>query len=240
MLKKSSKKAAERIVRHTLADGTTRVYRYSAYRPKKAKAVGYTVGDLIAAWQRSPEWKATAPKTKEYYSVYIKPLMGMQHVEASRVERRQLLDIRNAIATARGEGAANGFIRTASAVFGWATDNDWIKFTPVARVKRLKGGHLPTWTTQDVELRRIARPASQINASTATSVAKAVRRELGAITMARPFAGRGGRGQPERGPCAVRARDKPSTEPNSAIIRGRMRRPSSGDRSSVLAHSRPT
>jgi hypothetical protein len=118
--RKSSKKpAAERVVKHRLADGTTRVYRYSAYRPKRTKVAGVTVGDLIAAWQRSPEWKALAPATVAGYSTYLKPLMGMQHVQADRIERREILDIRNALAEAKGPGAATGFVRTASALFGW-------------------------------------------------------------------------------------------------------------------------
>jgi integrase len=148
---KSSRKA-ERVVRHVLADGSERTYRYAAYRPNRSKAAGVTVGDLIAAWQRSPEWRALAERTKDYYSEYVRPLMGMQHVEASRIERRQLLDIRNALATARGNGASNAFIRTASAVFGWGVENDWLKASPVARVRRLKGGHLPAWTQAEADL----------------------------------------------------------------------------------------
>lgn len=143
--RKSSRKA-ERTVRHVLADGTERTYRYPAYRPKRTRIAGDTLGDLIAAWERSPEWNALAANTRAGYLTYLRPLMGMQNGQAARVERRDILNIRNAIAGARGNGAATGFVRTASALFGWAVENGWLKASPTARMKRLKGGSLPAWT----------------------------------------------------------------------------------------------
>ena len=110
------------------------------------------MGDLIAAWQRSPEWHALAPNTQANYSTYLRPLLGMQHVQASRVERRQIVDIRNALAEAKGIGASTGFVRTASAIFGWAIENGWLRSSPTLRMKRLKGGHLPAWTSVEAEL----------------------------------------------------------------------------------------
>ncbi|HEV8491705.1 MAG TPA: tyrosine-type recombinase/integrase [Candidatus Angelobacter sp.] len=147
--RKSSRKAAERVVYRTLADGTKRTYRYPAY---KRRPVQETVGDVLAAWQRSPEWNALASVTQRHYSTYIRPLLGMESVAAHKIERRQIVDIRNALVEARGPGAATAFVRAASALFGWAVENGWLKTTPTLRMKRLSGGHLPTWTQQDLDL----------------------------------------------------------------------------------------
>ena len=148
--RRSSKKVpADRVVYRTLADGTKRTYRYPAYRRRPAVE---TVEDVLAAWQRSPEWKALSPVTQSHYSTYISPLLGLGSVAAHRVERREVVDIRNAIAEARGPGAATAFVRAASAMFGWAVENGWLKTTPTLRMRRLPGGHLPTWTQQDLDL----------------------------------------------------------------------------------------
>lgn len=109
------------------------------------------MGDLMAAWQRSPEWRALAPTTQAGYLTYLRPLAGMQRVQASRVARKDITDIRNALAIARGNGASTGFVRTASALFGWAVENGWLKLSPTVRMKRLKGGHLPAWTQAEAE-----------------------------------------------------------------------------------------
>ncbi len=75
----------------------------------------------------------------------------MKNVTAARIERKQITDIRNALAQARGNGAATGFVRAASALFGWALENGWLKTSPTVKMKRLKGGHLPAWTAQEAE-----------------------------------------------------------------------------------------
>jgi integrase len=77
--------------------------------------------------------------------------MGMQHVRADRIERRELIEIRNALAEAKGNGAAAAFVRTASALFGWAVENGWLRFSPTTGMKRPKGGTLPAWTQQEAD-----------------------------------------------------------------------------------------
>lgn len=150
MFKKSSRKGV-RVVRHTLADGTVKEYRYAAYKRKRPAKRGDTLGDLIAAWQSSPEWGALQPSTQAGYTTYTLPLLGMESVAVPKIRRRELTEHRNAIAKARGNGAATGFVRAASALFGWAVDNGWIEHSPMTRVKRLKGGELPAWTDADVD-----------------------------------------------------------------------------------------
>lgn len=152
MFRKSSRKA-ERVVNRVLADGTTKTYRYPPYRGgHKAKVRGDTLGDLIEAWERSPEWLELATTTQNNHQIYLKPLMGMERVEVSKIERRVITDIRNAIAQTRGNGASTGFVKTASALFGWAIENGWLKASPTVRMRRLKGGHLPAWTPEEAVL----------------------------------------------------------------------------------------
>jgi integrase len=146
--RKSSK--AGRVVRRTLADGSVRTYRYAPYRaPKKS---GDSLGELIAAWERSPEWAELRQSTRDFYTRSIRPLSRMDKVPVGKIDRRTITDIRNALAQARGTGTATAFVNTASALFGWAVENGWLENSPMRGMKRLKGGHLPAWTDGEAAL----------------------------------------------------------------------------------------
>jgi integrase len=140
-----------------MQDGSVKVYRYPAYQ-KRRKALGDTVGELISSWEESPEWRALADSTKAGYVTYLRPLIGMERVRVKDITRRELIAIRNAIAVERGNGAATGFVRTTSALFGWAIEAGCIDYSPMIKVKRLPGGHLPAWSAAEVELALAALP----------------------------------------------------------------------------------
>lgn len=135
-----------------MADGTTKTYRYPISAAKRKRKAGDTLGDLIKAWESSPEWKALAPNTQKNYLTYVRPLTPMQHVQAVRIERKQIIAIRNAVAQSIGVGASTGFVRAASALFGWGLENGWLKTIPTLKLKRLKGGTLPAWSQDEADL----------------------------------------------------------------------------------------
>ena len=150
-LRKGSQRKVGRVVRRILADGTTKVYRYGPHKPARPKLAADSIDALIRAYRRSPEWAALRPHTKEVYNIYLRPLEDSGALPAKQFDRRDLLIIRDAIAAARGNGAATGFVRAASAVFGWAVDHDWIKHSPVHRIKKLPSGHLRAWTRHEAD-----------------------------------------------------------------------------------------
>ncbi len=150
-LLKRSKRKAERVVQRKLADGTVRAYRYPSYRPSRTKIPADSLEALIRAYRRSPEWGALGEATQTNYAIYLRPLEEIGHLPVRQMKRRELLLIRDAIAAARGNGAATGFMRAASAVFGWAVDHDWIEHTPVHRIRKLPGGHLRAWTRAEAD-----------------------------------------------------------------------------------------
>jgi integrase len=67
------------------------------------------------------------------------------------MRRRTILETRDDIAAASGHGAANVFIRTASTLFAWAVDREWIETSPAVRIRALEGGHLPQWTEAEAD-----------------------------------------------------------------------------------------
>jgi len=147
-LHRSSQKA-ERVVRKRLADGTVKEYRYPAHAPKAQRYGADSIGALIMAYKCSPEWVRLADATQKTMLVYIRELERLGTISAASITRRDMLEIRDAIASTRGHGAATGFVRAASVVWGWAVDREWIEHSPMERVKTLPNSALPTWTPED-------------------------------------------------------------------------------------------
>lgn len=135
---------ADKVVRRQLADGTVREYRYARGVPRRKRAAD-TLGALIEAYQRSPEWLGLKASTRTNYTIYLRPLDRVKHVAVHAITRRDLLDVRDIIAAKRGPGAATGFVRAVSSLFGWAVDREWRETSPAHRLPALPGGHLAAW-----------------------------------------------------------------------------------------------
>lgn len=148
--RKSSAKGG-RVVRRELADGTVKTYRYGAWKPKRPRIAPESMDALLAAYRRSPEWSALATATRNTYSIYLRLLDRIGHVPVAALKRRELLAIRDSVATTRGNGAGAGFQRAAGALFAWALDRGWIENHPLSRAKSLPRGHLPPWSDAQAE-----------------------------------------------------------------------------------------
>lgn len=145
---KRSKPKAERVVRRKQPDGTTKEYRYPAFKPKAIVPQSDTIAALIDAYKDSPEWRALAEESRRVYSIYLQTLAPVGHTDPKKMTRRDILAMRDAIATGRGNGASSGFVRAAGALFVWAVDRQWLDHSPVTKIKHLAGGRLKAWTPQ--------------------------------------------------------------------------------------------
>lgn len=163
MRKPSSRKPADRIVRHRLADGSVKTYRYPAWTPPVTPA-GDTMRGLLRAFEDSPEWRALAKATQTQYLIYLRPWLETPDTPPREVTRREILAARDVVAKTRGIGAATAFGRVTSALFAWALDRGWVDANPAQRIKALPGGALPAWTEAQItaamaglpeELRRV-------------------------------------------------------------------------------------
>ncbi|HEX3587817.1 MAG TPA: tyrosine-type recombinase/integrase [Candidatus Angelobacter sp.] len=142
---------AQRVVRHTLADGTVKEYRYAPHKPKRRERPADTIDALIEAYRRSPEWHTLAENSRRTYATYLREIEKVGHIRVAEVRRRDLLIARDAIMQSRGRGAAQGFIRSVSALLSWAVDREWIDYSPANRIKALSGGHLRAWSAQEAD-----------------------------------------------------------------------------------------
>ena len=84
------------------------------------------VAALIAAYQGSPEWARLKPHTQVGYGIYLRELAPAGHLRVSDVRRRDILLVRDGIASERGAAAANMFTTVVSLLFRWAVDREWL------------------------------------------------------------------------------------------------------------------
>jgi integrase len=159
-----AKPAGTRTVRKQLADGTVKEYTYSRAAKPKARPTepaSDNLRALIAAYERSPEWHALAPRTVKNRLIALRPLASIGHLRVTEWRRRDILLLRDAIAMARGPAAGNAFASAVATLFAWARDRGWIEHSPADRIRALPGGAYPTWTEAHLAraLQRFAEPA---------------------------------------------------------------------------------
>ena len=145
--------AATRTVRKRLADGTVKEYTYTR-APKQPRATSHaapdSLGALILAYERSPEWNGLAANSRAIRTRAMRDLAKVHDVRVPDWRRRDILLLRDAIAHARGPSAANVFASTISVLFSFAVGRGWIDHSPAARIKALPGGTYPTWTEAEL------------------------------------------------------------------------------------------
>jgi integrase len=147
--KRSPRKPADRIVRHKLADGSVKTYRYPAWNAPATPA-GDTLRGLLRAFEDSPEWRQLSKATQTQYLIYLRPWLEVAETPPREITRREIMAARDVIAKRSGVGAATAFGRVTSALFGWGLDRGWVDFNPAQRLKALPGGSLPAWSEDQI------------------------------------------------------------------------------------------
>lgn len=134
-----------------MADGSIKVYRYPAWKPAAIDDRD-TMRGLLRAYEDSPEWRALSKTTQTQYLIYLRPWLKVGDTPPREVTRRDILAARDAMAKARGLGAATAFGRITSALFAWGQDRGWVEHNPAARLKTLPGGALPAWSEAHIAI----------------------------------------------------------------------------------------
>jgi integrase len=140
---------SDRIVRKTLANGTVRIYRYARDVGPRSRNTPGTVGALIEAYKRSPEWRGLRPASVKHKLAYLRILETVADLPVVDLRRRVVLRLRDEIAAERGDATANCFVAVSSALLSWAVKREEIESNPVRGIERLAGGHLRAWTVQE-------------------------------------------------------------------------------------------
>lgn len=153
-------------VRRVLADGTVREYIY-VRKPPRRRGVPYTpdaVARIIDMWQRSPEWRGLADNSIKRYLYGLRWLDEYRHTPIGEIRRRDMLAVRDAIASSSGNGAANAFIGSVSALMAFAVERGHVEANPLARVRRLTMGSWDRWPEEAIEFAFANLPAPMVRA----------------------------------------------------------------------------
>lgn len=146
------KSSGEHVVRRRLADGSVKEYRYARSKaPRTARIAPGSLGALIQDYKASPEWGALRANTRDQYTRYLRTLEILHDIPAANVRKRDILRLRNALATKSGNGAAQAFVRVAQSLFTWACESDLLESSPATKIKPLPKGELRAWSAAEAD-----------------------------------------------------------------------------------------
>jgi integrase len=121
---------------------------------------------LIENYQRSPSWTKLTPRTQQTYLIYLRVIYkDVGDLRIADFTRRTFLGLRDAVASARGHGAAIGLVRATSSLFSWAIDRDFATINPAFKGGReLHRGHLTAWTQEQasIAMLRLSEPLRRV------------------------------------------------------------------------------
>jgi integrase len=109
---------------------------YAALLRGKVAPAAVTIGKMIDAYQRSPEWAKLAGNTRKSYRRhldYFREKIGSY--DPDRIRTKHLNDMRDALADKPTD--ANRKIACLSALYRWGQSQDWCKANPAIVVKKL-------------------------------------------------------------------------------------------------------
>ncbi|MBP6818288.1 MAG: tyrosine-type recombinase/integrase [Ferrovibrio sp.] len=122
-------------VKHTLKDGTVKVYSYPRSKKRVAPAQG-TIGWALRQYLVSQEFTSLAPGSQVVYRRALKLFDPIRQHDLNSISRQHIYRIRDALSTK--PGAANSFIAAAGAFFVWSLERGYrTDYSPVAKIKRL-------------------------------------------------------------------------------------------------------
>lgn len=119
------------------APGTAEFYtEYAILMRGKAAPSRVTIGKMIDAYQRSPDWAELAFNTRKSYTRhldYFRDKIG--DIDPDKIKTRHVNDMRDALKDKPTD--ANRKIACLSSVYTWGLRNDWCKANPAIVAKKL-------------------------------------------------------------------------------------------------------
>lgn len=105
--------------------------------PKQSRKPPGSLGAMIEAFRRSPEFTQLAPKTQRDYSKALERLEILLDFPAAAIKRSDIVKLRNKAQIASGARAADLFISVASRAFGIGLDLGFVDLNPAREIKRI-------------------------------------------------------------------------------------------------------
>lgn len=114
------------------------------HRNRKGPADMLRVPKLIDLYQRGPDYRGLADASRKLYDIYLRRLEKLLPTapvaEITRGDMRKLVD-----GMAETPGAANAFLSTASALFAWGANREYLAANPCDGIEQFPGGEHQPW-----------------------------------------------------------------------------------------------
>jgi integrase len=130
--------------------------RAQAERSKHKNQQGVlTLDGLIRTYEKSPEFRGLAEKSKSSYSRYLAVANKLirtrsgQSVPVKHIERGDIIKVRDTLADT--PGAANQTMAALGALYAWAVDNEKVRENPTTKIKRFKAKPHDPWPEELLE-----------------------------------------------------------------------------------------
>lgn len=125
------------------------------FAPKVEAPKLHTLGGLIAAYKRSPEWQALKPDTQKGYERAFNALKPSADVLTAVIEQKDVLHARDAVFAKHKRWLANMVVSVLSVVLGWGVPRGYTSKNAAAGVPKIRRAGLgvanPAWTWAEVD-----------------------------------------------------------------------------------------
>lgn len=129
----------------------------NALVPQEIKPDLHTLGGIITAYKRSPEWLQLKPDTQKGYQRAFNALQKADGVVARVIEQRDVLELRDKVFAKNGRWLANMVVTTLSVVLGWGVPRGFVLKNAAAgvpKIRKPKSGEVANkaWMWAEVEV----------------------------------------------------------------------------------------
>lgn len=126
-----------------------------AFTPKVEAPKLHTLGGLIAAYKRSPEFIGLKPDTKKGYERAFNALKPSADTVTEAIEQKHVLAARDSVFETNGRWLANMTVSVLSIVLGWGVPRGFVIKNAAAGVPKIRRTGLgvanPAWTWAEVD-----------------------------------------------------------------------------------------
>jgi hypothetical protein len=123
---------------------------------KKSEPLPGTLGHIVEAYMKSPDWGSLRPKTRLSYERALEVLKPIEKMPLHKIDRPFVFALRDTkILPKRGAWLANYVVTVLRILFGFAHDRGWMETNPLTdrirkvKIERERGPANRPWTADE-------------------------------------------------------------------------------------------
>jgi len=110
----------------------------AALPPKQEVQLVSTLGGLIAAYKKSPEWQALAPDTHKSYNRAFDAVRVIDAIPVTKLDQPSVIRIRDNVYAKNGRWLGNQVVAVLSIVLGWGVPRGHVRLNAAQGVPKIR------------------------------------------------------------------------------------------------------